>query len=253
MITNSIFLNILFSVPPFVFAIVCHEVAHAYIANKLGDPTAKSLGRITLNPLKHIDFFMSILLPGILILSNSPIIFGGAKPVPVNPGYFKNPKRDMAIVAAAGPITNFIIAYAAFHIYALISPYSIDLLSTKIIEIWLIYSLIINVALGLFNLIPVPPLDGGRIMVGILPTPLARFWAKLERFGLIIVILLLTMDIPQKILNPGIEFVTRELSKKIGMIEPSIKEDGKKDENNKQLKKERPKIKKAPSEELEFT
>lgn len=214
-------MNLLYSVPPFLFAIICHEVAHAYVANKLGDPTAKSLGRITFNPIKHIDLFMSIILPGMLILSNSPIIFGGAKPVPVNPGYFKNPKRDMALVAAAGPLSNFLIAIISFYLYSYLSVHTEDLLSLAILKIWLLHSLIINVALGLFNLIPVPPLDGGRIMVGILPSPLARAWAKLERFGLIIVILLLILDIPQKILDPAITFVSKELYEKIESIEPT--------------------------------
>lgn len=217
--TNSFLVNLAFSVPPFLFAIILHEVAHGYVAFKLGDPTAKALGRITLNPLRHIDMFMSIILPGLLILSHSPIIFGGAKPVPVNPGYFKNPKRDMALVAAAGPIINFIIAYLAFQLSLTLPNNESGSFFSLLIPIWLIYSIIINVALGLFNLLPIPPLDGGRIMVGILPTHLAKKWAKLERFGILIVFLLLMLDIPQKVLGPAINFVSQELVEKLGGLE----------------------------------
>lgn len=172
--TNSFLTSLLFSVPPFLFAIILHEVAHGYVAYKLGDPTAKMLGRITLNPIQHIDMFMSIILPGLLILSHSPIIFGGAKPVPVNPGYFKNPKRDMAIVAAAGPAVNFILAFLAFQLSLVLPDIASGSIISLLIPVWLIYSIIINIALGLFNLLPIPPLDGGRIMVGILPHSLAN-------------------------------------------------------------------------------
>lgn len=219
MITDSLFLNILFSAPPFLFAIITHEVAHGYVAYKLGDPTAKALNRITFNPFRHIDLFMSILLPGFLIISGSPIIFGGAKPVPVNPGYFKNPKRDMALVAAAGPIVNFILAFISFHLYTYYSSFNFSGFIAVLIQVWLALSLIINTVLGLFNLIPIPPLDGGRIMVGILPLPLARSWAKLERYGILIVFLLLMLEIPQKILDPAISFVSKELAKKIQGID----------------------------------
>jgi Zn-dependent protease len=188
---------------PLIIAVVLHEIAHGYTAYKLGDNTAKSLGRLSLNPIKHIDPFMTIILPGLLILSGSPIVFGGAKPVPVNIFNLRNPKRDMAIVAAAGPITNFILAGLGV----------LFLLGVKLIfglkVVWLIYFfvqwIIINVILGLFNLFPIPPLDGGRIAVGLLPKEIARKYAKLERYGLLIVVGLLYLHVFDSYLMPVIE------------------------------------------------
>jgi Zn-dependent protease len=212
--------------PPFIIAIVLHEIAHGYVASKLGDPTAKALGRITFNPLKHVDPFLSVILPGILILSHSPIIFGGAKPIPVNPGYFKNPRRDMAIVAVAGPVTNFILAGMCFYLYSFLIEIKTSSFYLNIAEIWLVYSILINVVLGLFNLIPVPPLDGGRIAVGLLPLTLARSWAKLERYGLLIVLLLLYFDIPNIVLDPAIDFVSKEIAEKMQNIDNSVIPEG---------------------------
>ena len=208
--------------PPFFVAIILHEIAHGYVAFKLGDPTAKQLGRITLNPLKHIDLFMSILLPGFLIISGSPVIFGGAKAIPVNPGYFKNPRRGMAIVAAAGPITNLILAFIAFEIHTYLAQLHSNSYLLGLIQIWMVFSVLVNVVLALFNLIPVPPLDGGRIAVGLLPLSLAKPWAKLERFGLLIVFLMLMYNIPDMILGPAIDFVTKEIANTVPNIEQPI-------------------------------
>ncbi|HMO17021.1 MAG TPA: site-2 protease family protein [Oligoflexia bacterium] len=218
---NSVLINVLVSVPPLLVAIVLHEVAHGYSAWKLGDPTAKVLGRITLNPIKHIDPVLSILLPGILILSGSPIIFGGAKPVPVNPTYFKNPRQGMAIVALAGPVTNFILCgICYFSFLAIINQNIEDSPMLALLTIWLLGGIIINLALGLFNLIPLPPLDGGRIAVGFLPLAIARVWARLEPYGLILIFGLLYLGLPQQILEPAIEFVTTQLEKNIGPLIP---------------------------------
>lgn len=173
---------------PFIFAILLHEVSHGWIAEKLGDPTARQRGRITLNPLKHIDPVMSIMLPALLYFSGSPILFGGAKPVPIDPRYFANPRRDMAFVALAGPVTNFLLALVSFALFAALAalfPNSGGLTGAMLAV--LAGSVVVNVMLGIFNLIPVPPLDGGRIAVGFLPRRLAFGLAKLERFGLIIV------------------------------------------------------------------
>ena len=206
---------------PLVIAVVLHEVAHGWVAYKLGDPTAKSLGRITLNPLKHIDPMMTIILPTMLILSGSPIIFGGAKPVPVNPRYFPNPRRGMVYVAAAGPITNFILAtifgLALYGVSFLPTP---DVDSSTIIPRVLLSSLIfnsilVNLVLGLFNLVPVPPLDGGRIAVGLLPAGLAKALSKLERFGLLIVFALLYFGIIERYLSGAIGL----LAKTFGFLE----------------------------------
>lgn len=169
-------------------AVVPHEVAHGWAALKLGDPTAKSLGRLTLNPIPHIDFFMTILLPGMLALSGSPVIFGGAKPVPVNPLYFKKPRQGICFVAAAGPITNFLIALICFALLytGIFSLQSEAALVTIIV-------LFTNVVLGTFNLFPIPPLDGGRIAVGLLPKPVARALARLEPYGFFIIFGLLAI------------------------------------------------------------
>ena len=189
--------------PPFLVAIILHEVAHGYVAWKLGDPTAKSLGRITLNPIKHIDLGMSIILPGLLILAGSPVVFGGAKPVPVNPMYFKNPRQGMAIVAIAGPLTNLAIATICLAIIPYLPSGQIF---QSLIEAWLVGSVIINVVLAVFNLTPIPPLDGGRILVGILPIDLARRVSKLEKYGLVILFGLLYLGIPNKIIEPAIDY-----------------------------------------------
>ncbi len=189
--------------PPFLVAIILHEVAHGYVAWKLGDPTAKTLGRITLNPIKHIDPTLSILLPGLLILAGSPVVFGGAKPVPVNALYFKNPRRGMAIVAIAGPLTNFIIAFICLN---LIPHLPSGIVFQSLIASWLVGSVIINVVLAIFNLTPIPPLDGGRILVGILPIDLARRLSKLEKYGLFILFALIYLGIPNKIIEPTIKY-----------------------------------------------
>jgi Zn-dependent protease len=211
------FIQILGTVPPLLIAVILHEIAHGYVAERLGDPTARRLGRITLNPLKHIDPFMTIILPGMLILSGSPIIFGGAKPVPVNPMHFNNPRRDMAYVALAGPVTNFILA-ALFYLGYLLFSFALPVflappIVLAIFGLWLIYGVLINLVLGLFNLLPVPPLDGGRIAVGFLPVPIARLWARLEPFGLVIVILLLFSGLFDAVLSPVIEIAAKHLLK----------------------------------------
>jgi len=201
----------LYGLPPLLVAVILHEIAHGYVAYKLGDPTAKNLGRLSLNPIVHIDLFMTIIIPGLLILSGSPIIFGGAKPVPVNPMNLRNPRKDMMWVAIAGPITNFVLLAIFFGLWylfiavgpfvAIASPFTADLFAR-----WISYSMIINLVLALFNLIPVPPLDGGRIAVGLLPISLARPLAQLERYGLLIVVLLVYSGVFDKLLTPVVTY-----------------------------------------------
>jgi Zn-dependent protease len=175
---------------PIMFAITVHEVAHGWVAKKLGDQTASSLGRLTLNPFKHIDWIGTVLLPGILLLTFSGFVFGWAKPVPVNPRYFKKPKQMMAIVAAAGPIANLLMAIG----WALLARLGV-MLNIESISLPLIYTgvagITINLVLALINLIPIPPLDGGRILTGFLPDLWAWRFNKLERFGFIILLVLL--------------------------------------------------------------
>jgi Zn-dependent protease len=200
---SDILTTTLVVVPALLVAVILHEVAHGLVAERLGDKTARSMGRITLNPLKHIDWFMTILLPATLILAGSPIVFGGAKPVPVNPRFFKNPRTGMGWVAIAGPITNAVLALISYVIYLLLSgAISGETLVGQYVLAVLVMSVLVNVVLGAFNLLPVPPLDGGRIAVALLPRPLAVRWAQLERFGLLIVVGLLLSGAVEKILSP---------------------------------------------------
>lgn len=167
---------------PALLAITLHEAAHGFVALRFGDRTARQQGRVTLNPFKHIDPVGTILLPGLLIFLHAPFLFGYAKPVPVNFRALNNPKRDMVWVAAAGPATNVLMAVAAgllAHPALLLPP---DAARWAILNIE--NAILINVVLALFNMIPLPPLDGGRVAVGLLPDGLARPLARLERYGM---------------------------------------------------------------------
>ncbi len=196
---------ILVAAIPIVIAITLHEAAHGYAAWALGDDTAKRLGRLSLNPLRHVDRVGTILLPGILLLTHAGFLFGWAKPVPVSAWKFRDPRRGMMVVAAAGPAMNFALAWIgalALHIVPLIAatPYG-----QKIGQTVLFYFIIANLGLGVFNLIPLPPLDGGRIAVGLLPEGPARALAKTERAGIVIVMLALFL-LPLGLREFGIDF-----------------------------------------------
>jgi Zn-dependent protease len=169
---------------PLVIAITFHEASHGYVARLCGDDTAWRLGRVSFNPFKHIDPFGTILLPAVLLLIRSPILFGYAKPVPVNFQALRNPRLDSILVAAAGPAMNFALAtLAALAVHLLI--YLPDAARPWVAEN-LENTLIINVLLAIFNLLPLPPLDGGRIAVGVLPDALAKPLARLEPYGMMI-------------------------------------------------------------------
>jgi Zn-dependent protease len=171
---------------PILIAITFHEAAHAYAAWKLGDDTAHRLGRVTINPLKHVDLFGTILLPALLFLTKAPFLFGWAKPVPVVFGRLGHPRRDMAIVALAGPLTNVMLALVSAGLLRIVW------VVPEAMAPWLLQtlyqSILLNLVLAIFNMLPLPPLDGGRLALSILPRVLARPFAKLERFGFLILL-----------------------------------------------------------------
>ena len=191
---------------PVLLAITLHEAAHGWMANKLGDPTAKSLGRISLNPIRHIDLIGTIVLP-ITLLVLSGFVIGWAKPVPVDMRYFKKPLLDMAVVALAGPASNFLMACAwAMVLFVGKLMYSPgDTFALYIIEVG-DAGILINLILMVLNLLPIPPLDGGRIMAGVLPPHLAVPYMRIEPYGLFVVIFLLVTGILGKILWPMVLF-----------------------------------------------
>jgi Zn-dependent protease len=174
---------------PVLIAVTFHEAAHGFVAHLLGDDTAWRLGRVSFNPFKHIDPFGTVVLPALLLLVRSPFLFGYAKPVPVNFRALRHPRRDMILVAAAGPAMNLALAtVAALSFHLLI--YSPDT-PARFIAANLENALILNVVLAVFNLIPIPPLDGGRIVVGVLPKAMARPLSRIEPYGLALLIGLL--------------------------------------------------------------
>ncbi|HET6185069.1 MAG TPA: site-2 protease family protein [Acetobacteraceae bacterium] len=186
-----------------ILAITLHEAAHGYAALALGDDTARRAGRLSLNPLRHVDPVGTLLLPGLLVLAHFVfhlplILFGWAKPVPIGAAKFRDPRRGMMIIAAAGPAMNFLLAWLAAVVLTRAPPSPLE-------ESFLLSFILVNLVLGLFNLIPIPPLDGGRIAVGLLPLPLARIWARMEGAGLVIVLLLLFV-VPALLAELGVRF-----------------------------------------------
>jgi len=201
-------------IPALLVAVTFHEVAHGYVALRLGDPTAKLLGRLTLNPIPHIDLFGSIIMPAILIyISNGQFFFAYAKPVPINPMNFRNPRKGMALSAAAGPVTNILLALASVIllklVFAPIAGLSPEMVRETLMKPLLMIfsaSVVVNVVLASFNMIPIPPLDGGRVLTGLLPSRQALFFSKIEPFGFIIVLVLIYTGIANLFIMPVIKF-----------------------------------------------
>lgn len=201
-------MSFIISLSLFFFAFTIHEFSHGWMALKLGDPTAKYSGRLTLNPLSHIDPLGTIIIPILLYLSNSPFIFGWAKPVPVNFHMLKNPKRDILWVGLAGPLANIIMAIAIGTILRLNLVGNVEVFSV-------LQSLgIINLVLAIFNLIPVPPLDGSRVLLSLLPDNFAKSYAKLEPIGIFILIILLSLGLLRIIIWP----IITNLAMLLGLI-----------------------------------
>jgi len=204
---NAIIQAIAVQALPVIFAITLHEAAHGYVARYLGDNTAWLAGRISLNPLRHIDLLGTIIIPGILLLSGSPFLFGYAKPVPVDFSRLRKPKQDMLWVAAAGPGSNLLMAC----FWALMFKLSWDIPPFFSLPLALMAKagIGINLVLMVLNLLPLPPLDGGRIAVSLLPHALAWKFAQLERWGFPILLLLLFTGILDGIMNPLVDFSLR--------------------------------------------
>jgi Zn-dependent protease len=216
---SQLLFSISYKALPLLFAMVLHEYAHGWVADKCGDSTAKTQGRLTMNPLAHIDPFGTIIVPLLCLMLPGSFLLGWAKPVPVDPRNMRQPRRDMAIVAAAGPGMNFLLAVGSAMLLAVLLSMDPSLMSTDSREgasaqdessiamillplaVMALYSVLINVFLGIFNLMPIPPLDGGRIMISLLPPGPALALARLEPYGMMILVGLLVFDRELRIIH----------------------------------------------------
>jgi Zn-dependent protease len=194
---NPEFLSV--SIVILLFSVILHEVMHGYVASKFGDNTAERAGRLTLNPLPHIDPFGTILLPLLLVISGAPILFGWAKPVPVNPLNFNNLRKGEFFVSAAGILANFSLAILAAIIYHLLN--AMPQTFPPLVGALLRFTVMINLILGIFNLFPIPPLDGSKVLLSQLPYNLARQYERLEPYGFIILLILMVSGVLQGLLG----------------------------------------------------
>ncbi len=206
---NKFMQDLAIMAPPILFALSFHEAAHGYVALKLGDPTAKEQGRLTLNPVKHLDPWG--------VLAFFIIKIGWAKPVPVNPRYFKNPQQDMLKVALAGPVSNILLAIISVIILKIVLAASVlPMVILEPLADMLVYSIWINIALAVFNFIPIPPLDGSRILMGLLPPDLAYKYTKVEPYGFIVILFLFWAGLLSKVIMPIINYFYNILLRLIG-------------------------------------
>jgi Zn-dependent protease len=198
---------------PIVFAIILHEIMHGVVARVLGDDTAARAGRLTLNPLAHIDPFGTIILPGLLLFAHAPV-FGYAKPVPVDFRRLHPQRTGMIAVAAAGPLTNLILAMISAFILRRLLAYpeaSVDHTTISLMRQIALASCIVNIEIAVFNFLPLLPLDGGRVLAGLLPPTLARSFARMERYGFLILLVLLYTNTVNAVINPIINAMVRAL------------------------------------------
>ena len=196
---------------PVLAAIILHEIAHGWVANLLGDPTAKAAGRLTLNPLPHIDPIGTIGLPLLLLVTHAPFLFGYARPVPVNFNKLYRPKRDMIFVAAAGPLTNLILAViSALVVRTLFNP-EVPLAHQSFLTLMALRSVTFNVVIAVFNMLPILPLDGGRVLTGLLPMRQAVVFSRMEPFGMIIVLMLMATNALGQVIGPVVHVMLKFL------------------------------------------
>jgi len=218
--TSNVIYQIAVWLVPLVIAIVFHEVAHGLVAKRLGDPTAQEKGRLTLNPIRHVDLFGTVILPMLLAISHAPV-FGWAKPVPVDYSRLKNPRRDMVLVALAGPGTNLLLALlgAALLAGTIFFSDGAGTVASAIVAANALNFVLINIFLAVFNLLPVPPFDGGHVVEGLLPPPLAEDFRRIGRYSLLVFVVLLLVlpavspqaDVVARIVSPIVDAITRLL------------------------------------------